>query len=202
MQEQPLARPKALVLLGFSGAGKDTLCNMAQARFVGVGNCKFGAFNKLLVANALGVAPSAFEDKQWRSNTNLLTTEFGLPDSGLHLSPLDVLSALFVGGSSDTEAGRHYRECYQSYTITKARAFASPVFTDVRHESEILAVREAFDTCVVNLLVPGLEPSINDTHVLKLADTYANNWLVRGSSPSETFQELLTYTEDYWSLLT
>ena len=187
---------KALVLIGYSGSGKDTLTRMAQARFVGVGNCKFGEFNKLVAALALGVAPSCFEDKHWRVTENILHTQFGM-DNDYHLSPLDLLSVLFVGGTSNTPVGEHWRHCYQSYTIAKAKTFDTPVFTDIRHPSELAKVRGEFDACVVKLQTFHLAPAANDTYIEELR---CDKVITRHQSTpaTSTFEELLTITNPYW----
>lgn len=188
---------KALVLLGYSGTGKDTLANLAIARYGdSVGNCKFGEFNKRIAAAAINVPPSYFEDKHWRVTHDVLKTEFDV-DSHLHLSPFDLLSILYVGGTSNTEAGRHWRACYQNYTIAKAKQYKLPVFTDIRHPSEFSRVRAEFDTCVVELLVPTIQPGANDTH-LPLG-TPGNLQLHRQPTPQATFETLLEITNTYWN---
>jgi hypothetical protein len=191
---------RALVLLGYSGSGKDTLTNLAQNRLYGVGNCKFGDFNKRIVAEALSVPRSYMEDKQWRTEHDVLHS-FGVENCSYHLSPFDILSILFEGGTSQTPAAHHYRKCYQAYTLHKARAYKLPVFTDIRHHSELMAVKGEFDTCVVFINVPWLPPSPNDGNIRELAKLPKVQHLVRHAvEPSyATFERLLEITNNYWN---
>lgn len=190
---------RALVLLGYSGTGKDTLANLAIARYGdSVGNCKFGEFNKRIAALALSVPPSYFEDKHWRVTHDVLSCEFDV-DSHIHLSPFDLLSVLFVGGNSNTEVGAHWRQCYQNYTISKAGYYKLPVFTDIRSETELVKVKSCFDACVVFIDCPWITPATNDVNVVYLATNAI--WLTRSRSEQvqTTFERLLTLTNTYWN---
>lgn len=193
---------RALVLLGYSGTGKDTLANLAITRYGdSVGNCKFGEFNKRIAALALNVPPSYFEDKHWRQTHDVLATEFDL-DTSYHLSPFDLLSVLFVGGNSNTPVGEHWRACYQSYTITKAKQnYMLPIFTDVRSQSELMKVKGNFDTCVVYLDCPWIPEGTNDTNVTDMV-TSNSVWFLkreRDESAVVTFMRLLEITNDHWN---
>lgn len=191
---------RALVLLGYSGTGKDTLVRMAQAAYDGIGNCKFGEFNKRIVAELLGVPLSYMEDKQWRERYDILKQHFGV-DTSYHMSPFDLLSTLFVGGTSYTPAGEHHRSCYQSYTIAKAHEHKLPIFTDIRHYSELMKVKGNFHTCVVYIDAHWIKPAANDGNVRELAKLPKVKHLVRmpHDLPSATFDRLLEITNNYWN---
>ena len=190
---------RALVLLGYSGAGKDTLANLAIARYGdSVGNCKFGEFNKRIAALALNVPPSYFEDKHWRITHNVLKTEFNV-DSHVHLSPFDLLSVLFVGGSSNTEVGIHWQRCYQNYTINKAAHYKLPIFTDIRHPNELACVKGCYDTLVVELLVQDSTPNTNDRSIPMGTSGSKRLFRERTEPAQVTFERLLQITNNYWN---
>ena len=179
---------KALVLLGYSGAGKDTLVKLAQARFGShVGNCKFGEFNKRLVASICDVPLSYMEDKHWRSTHNLMRTAFGTPEASL--TPFELLTSLFVGGTSNEP----HRLAYQKFTVAQAKRFQCPVFTDIRHRSELTLVQQEFETSVVFISCKWLQPSVNDTYIDELASDASYQWLTRSPdhTPQQTFETLL-----------
>lgn len=185
-------KPQALVLLGYSGAGKDTLVKLLQARFgKEVGNCKFGEFNKRLVANMCNVPLSYMEDKHWRTTHNVMRTEFGTPQATL--TPFDLLTLLFQAGSSDSLAALTHRTAYQKFTIARAAQFRCPVFTDIRHPTELELVQQTFDASLIYIDCEHLQPSANDTYILEMAFIPECRWLLRKQhdTPMHTLETLL-----------
>lgn len=128
MQEP--ARQRALVLLGNSGVGKDTLAallaqeNPVRKTF----NAKFSAFAKGLVADALQVPVSRWEDKNWR-NTRIYGS----------LTPLDLLQVLYFGSLGDSNPSYRFQQACLSY-ISNRIYVQKPdlvVFTDLRKPEEV-----------------------------------------------------------------
>jgi hypothetical protein len=144
----------ALVLLGFSGAGKDTIAS----HFPSSSNIKFSALTKLLVARAFGVEEEKLEDKEWRNTSSLF-----ISGEQISLSAFDLLSALYHGAPSTRLAQANIE-----WAMKQAKASPFPIFTDVRRVLEMKAVVEAFTPLVVFLSRQGVKPAANDKDIRKV----------------------------------
>jgi hypothetical protein len=143
----------ALVLLGFSGAGKDTIAS----HFPNSSNIKFSALTKNLAARVFGVEADKMEDKEWRNTCSL-----SLNGEQISLSAFDLLSALYHGAPSTRLAQANIE-----WAMKQAKASTFPIFTDVRRVLEMKAVVEAFTPLVVLLSRPGATPTANDKEIMK-----------------------------------
>jgi hypothetical protein len=144
----------ALVLLGVSGAGKDTIAS----HFPNSSNIKFSALTKILVARAFGVEEEKLEDKEWRNTSSL-----SINGEQIFLSAFDLLSALYHGAPSTRLAQANIE-----WAMKQAKASTFPIFTDVRRVLEMKAVVEAFTPLVILLSRPGATPTTNDKDIMKV----------------------------------
>lgn len=157
---------KAIVLLGYRNAGKDSVCKELQRQYPGVfHNAKFGAANKQLAANLLMVDSLKFEDKKWRGSTFVGGSHF-------EFTPLDLLNSLFL--LSDNHEGMQKQ--IDAYCLDIILENTIPVFTDVRRERELNKVFERFgldDTDVYYLEPITAEESPGDEEIDDLVETSA-----------------------------
>jgi hypothetical protein len=165
------SKPPALVLLGYHGIGKDTIARMVETDYKGVGNVKFGALNKRMVAEIFNFCPSYLENHDFRSTFDCMET-YGI--GGQKLSPLDLLNVMFSGMQADTSAARNLSSACHAYTLQVAEAYALPVFTDIRNMSEMEAVADKFDKVVVHLRDLSLQPGLGDSNVDEVAEAFAD----------------------------
>jgi hypothetical protein len=185
----PTPKPPALVLLGYHGVGKDTLCTLLQSRFSDVGNIKFGSLNKRLVAEVFNLCPSYLEDRDFRATFDCMKT-FGY--TGCKLSLIDLLDVLFQGMQSSTPAAANLSAACHRYALEQAKEYELPVFTDIRNWSEIQAVLDNFDAVVVWLRDDSIEAGLSDDHIDAIAEAHANVVQHRlAGSPLSTLEELV-----------
>jgi hypothetical protein len=154
----------AVVLLGYSGVGKDQIANAIIAGLPhGFSvNAKFGKFAKILTANAFYCTPVELEDKTFR-NLNLymsVINSSSFRDWKTSLSPMDVLTALFQSNSPKImQAGI-------DYCLTRAMQYPLVFFTDVRRMEEFKAVQDEFsNVLVLRLIRPYIEAGTNDNQI-------------------------------------
>lgn len=126
----------AIVLLGYSGVGKDTafaeLNNRRRGKYT---NVKFGLLAKTLVANILGIQVQQLEDRQLRESKVI----YGL-------SPNEILTVLFRGCTPALT------EAHLSYAFDNLDDDKLPVFTDVRRWNEAEAINERYSNPLYFLL--------------------------------------------------
>lgn len=154
----------ALVLLGYSGIGKDTIFREINASFPSCAiNVKFSALSKRLVADAFGVGSYTLEDKEFRSTYKY--TNF------VPLTPMDLITVLFKG-SEQVPAFIQAGMDYVSLQLDAACGDV-PVFTDVRRHAELEFIRDKFTRVdFVALSSPNVDAGVNDGTIDKLVDDY------------------------------
>lgn len=149
----------AIVLLGYSGVGKDTtfaaLDSLCPHVFT---NVKFGRLAKELTAKAFDIDVSELEDKELRKQ-------------GRHnwcgLSPLDLLTVLYRGITPELT------KAHISYALMSVNQDYIPVFTDIRRHEEAEAVKQTYSNVSwVYLWGSGIEPGVNDSDVEAVACVY------------------------------
>ena len=159
-----MTKPPALVLLGYSGVGKDTLAGLLQYHQPRTTVHKFSAFTKALVSSALDVPKSYLEDKVWRTTHNV-----GSPyELSSLLTPLDLLVLLFQATELNTPEGTALKLANLEFTLSEALQAPAPVFTDVRRLIELNAVQEHFSPTVVFLEREGVASGAADGNLIKL----------------------------------
>lgn len=148
----------AIVLLGYSGVGKDTTFAVLNQLLQGsLTNAKFSLLPKQLVADILGVPVQQIEDRRVREDKCI----YGL-------SPNDILTVLFRGCTDDMTKA-HLDYAFDNIDNTKI-----PVFTDIRRFNEANAVNERYNNPVYFLLwSPKVDCGVNDGDVNAIAS--ANN---------------------------
>lgn len=189
-----MTKPPALVLIGYSGVGKDTLASLLSARYSGITIHKFSGFTKSLVASALYVPKSYLEDKRWRTTHN-----FGKNwDLDCHFSPLDLLALLFQATELDSPEAERLKAINVEYCIKLALQCCKPIFTDVRREHEMSALQNHFSTTVVHLTREGNKQGVSDSFVDALATNYANLCLhiTAGESPLTSATRLVDLLQE------
>ena len=165
----------AIVILGFSGAGKDTtfaaLNSAHPGRFT---NVKFGALAKQLTANALGISLSVTEDKELRK----LPSNYGI-------SAFDLLTVLFQGcNESLTEA--HIRYALDNISHDKI-----PVFTDVRRSVEAYAIcREFRNPLFLWLMTTHAISDVNDKEIMSIVHNFCTHIIHRLDTPESTVKTI------------
>jgi len=149
----------SLVLLGYSGAGKDTLASLLEREFPGCTiTIKFSCLTKQLVAKLWGVDPCMLENKQWRSATHYIFD--GHP---IKLTPMDLLSALYHGALHSNLALANIE-----VALASIPPGSFPVFTDIRRQLELDAVLRFYQPRIVWLVRPNVGPGPNDHELLEL----------------------------------
>lgn len=187
-------KPPALVLIGYSGVGKDTLANLLAARYSGISIHKFSGFTKSLVAASLDVPKSYLEDKNWRSTHN-----FGKDwDLEVHFSPLDLLALLFQATELDSPEAERLKALNVEYCIKLALQCTKPIFTDVRRDHEMSALQNHFSTTVVYLTRDNISQGVSDSFVDALATYYADLQLhiPAGESPLHSATHLVNLLQE------
>lgn len=146
----------AIVLLGFSGVGKDTTFAEIDKRYPDkFTNVKFGALAKDLTAKAFGIDVSDVEDKRKR--------EQGKPE-WCGLSPMDLLIVLYKGCTPQLT------EAHIAYALSKVDHERIPVFTDIRRLSEAEVVQNNFSNPVfIYLWSSEVYKGVNDSDIESIA---------------------------------
>lgn len=166
----------AIVLLGYSGVGKDTTFAALDARHPGTyTNAKFGALAKQLTAIIYDCPPKALENKDFRTQTR----RFGL-------TPLDVLTVLYKGCTPELT------EAHVNYCLVNIEPELIPVFTDVRRMQEAKAVESHYSRPLfVYLWSSNVSEGINDGEVEAIAMMYSTHRINRsGKTVTDVVNEL------------
>jgi hypothetical protein len=149
---------KAIVLLGYRKAGKDSIFKELAKKYR-VYNAKFASMGKTTVANICGVPLLCLEDRNWREEEFINNT-----------SPRQLLDALFYLGEHD-EA---YSEAVHNYCLDNIPSDYIPVFTDVRRKLELEAIYKKYNPCEVGVHFvtrEGLEPAKADAELASLVQS-------------------------------
>lgn len=178
----------ALVLLGYSNTGKDTIAALLSSRFTGVTNAKFSALTKQILADVCGVPVSMMEDRQWRENTRLYVN--GVQTT---LTPFDLLTALYHGAP-----GTNLASANAEWTL-KSIGDSFPVFTDVRRVAEFNCVTAHYNPLVIFLTRDDAEPAVNDKEIAEVFYAATDNKSIKtnvihiatGEQPEQTFERVL-----------
>lgn len=145
----------ALVLLGYSGVGKDTMANML-CKTSGCVNSKFGELPKRLACNLLTL-PYSRDLVESKANRESAVAGF------YGLSLMDVLTVLYKG-SQDSEP---MLKAIRQFTFDKIGADV-PIFTDVRRQTELDAINERYQPLVIRLVRSDVGLGVNDSQLDEL----------------------------------
>lgn len=141
----------AIVILGYSGVGKDTLANMLAEDIAEVVNAKFGAFNKEIVATLFKVPATFLDDHEWRTTAKLVVA-----GKISKVTAFDLLTALFRGSKGTPLEQEHLQ-----HTLSLCKG-CIPVFTDIRRITEFDAVIENYNPLVIYLSRANVVTGTND----------------------------------------
>lgn len=171
----------AIVLLGYSGVGKDTLFKEFDKKYSNVHNAKFSLHPKSVVADLVGVDLAFMEDRNARKT---LMTAYGL-------SPLDLLNALFCYADNMPEfVQRTIDLCINSIPENKV-----PVFTDIRRSLELYTVCETYEEVLVfRLYREGIQEGATDGELKSLVSDF--EICMRGT-PEESMTSIQNYLPPY-----
>lgn len=150
----------AIVLLGFSGVGKDTTFVELYSRYPDkFANVKFSSLAKAIVAKVLDCSLCDLEDKSFRNK-----------DLGhwSGMTPMDLITVLYRGCTPESTKA-HIKYALASYDCSRI-----PVFTDIRRLEEAKAVNECFSNPMyVYLWSNVVDGGVNDSEVEHVA--FVNN---------------------------
>lgn len=165
---------KAVVLLGYRNAGKDSVCKGLQERYTNIWNAKFGAYNKELVASFLKIPVSLFEDKDYRNRPWF--DDF---------TPLDLLNAVFLFSNTN----ERLQQKIDDHCLDSIPKGYLPVFTDVRRQRELEQVFNKYGeahTVVFNLDPACAEESEGDEELDELVESCTIERYLLGSLSANT----------------
>jgi hypothetical protein len=142
----------AIVLLGVSGAGKDTIAQRLLQDYNQLKLVKFSALPKLIVASLFKATVENLENKEWRT-----TQKLELGDYSFSVTPFDLLTSLFKGSHGTALATAQIE-----YALNNIGDGNIPVFTDTRRKQEFDEVCKLFNPIVIYLSRTDLDPGVND----------------------------------------
>jgi hypothetical protein len=178
----------ALVLLGYSNTGKDTIATMLGSRLTGVTNAKFSALTKQLLADVCGVSADMMENREWRESTRLFVN--GVQTN---LTPFDLLTALYVGAP-----GTNLASANVEWTLKNIAEDSFPVFTDIRRVYEFNCVTSHYNPLVIFLTRDDSEPGVNDNEIADVFYAATDDnikttviHIAKGEQPEQTFERVL-----------
>lgn len=178
-----------LVLLGYSGAGKDTIASALSSLYPGLtANVKFSELTKRIIANLYGVEYEKLNDKDWRS-----TAPLSIDSTLTRVTPLDLLTALFKG-SPGTQLHQENIE----FALSRIPQHTLPIFTDVRRTHEFHCITQS--VCMVytvHLRADFLGAGTNDGDVdaiAREAKTLVTLHRHRDTTVDDSVNQLLDYT--------
>lgn len=176
----------AIVLIGNSGVGKDTVANMLIRDYPGVFvNVKFSSLTKAIFAQ-LGFTEAQVNgtDKEKVREQTLV-----INDKETGVSLLDLLVSLFHG-SHKTNLHR----ANITWALNSIPSGSIPIFTDVRRADEMQAVRKNYTPLVIKLYSPDIIPGAADAEIASLAWDFQVNRL--NNQQHKTYDEVRKLAED------
>lgn len=149
----------SIVLLGNSGAGKDTTyAALDVANPTKYYNAKFALLSKTITAKVFNLEVRELEDKELRTKPS--KTYAGL-------SPLDLLTVLYKGITPSLE------QAHVHFLLSIIPDGKIPVFTDIRREHELMAVLQNYKHTVIIKLESDTAPEgVNDGEISALYPDY------------------------------
>ncbi|MEH2028488.1 MAG: hypothetical protein V7K67_02195 [Nostoc sp.] len=154
-------KPTAIVLLGYSGVGKDTIANRLCLDNREYKNIKFSAIIKHLFSDWLDLDDDDIENKKLRS-------EYNFNVRGYHTltTLLDMLDVTFRGcGGTTLEIDK------LAYAKKRCEGY-TPVFTDCRTLAEAEWIKYNFSPICVRLYHPDIDPGISDQDIDQVWDVF------------------------------
>lgn len=177
----------ALVLLGYSNTGKDTIAALLTNRFTGVTNAKFSALTKQMLADVCNVPVDMMEDRQWRENTRLYVN-----GKQINVTPFDLLTALYHGAP-----GTNLASANAEWTL-KSIGDSFPIFTDIRRVLEFNCVTSHYRPLVIFLTRDDNEPGVNDHEIgnvfnqaIQVGVPTCVIHIQTGEQPEQTYERVL-----------
>lgn len=149
----------SIVLLGNTGAGKDTtFVALNVANPTKYYNAKFALLSKTITAKVFNLEVRELEDKELRTKPS--KTYSGL-------SPLDLLTVLYKGITPSLE------EAHVHFLLDLIPDGKIPVFTDIRREHELMAVLRNYEHTIIIKLESDTAPEgENDGDISSLYPDY------------------------------
>jgi hypothetical protein len=165
----------ALILLGNSGIGKDTLYSGLSKLHKGLQNIKFSYGLKEVLATGFRV-PLSFlngtdEKPHWREQTLAIDSFW---------TALDIMKACYYGAEAAGLSDKIIKE-----TLDNIHEF--PVFTDVRTLRELEAIKEVYNPYILHIFHIDVPPKEADNNISVL-ELYATNRVYRNN----TIESMLT----------
>jgi hypothetical protein len=175
----------SIVLLGYSGAGKDTLTQLLLDKYPGkFANVKFSALTKSLLG-LIGFTP---EQLDGRDVAKVREQTLTIDNKSTGVSLLDLLATLFHGARKT-----NLHRANIKWALDNIPANVVPVFTDVRRIAEYEALLRKFpNPLIISISDSKLLPGVADEEV----DSFLCDIRLIRTTVAETFLGLETILSD------
>lgn len=174
-------KPTAIVLLGNSGVGKDTIANRLCFENPAYKNIKFSAIIKHLFSDWLDLDDDDIENKKLRCEYNFNVRGYQTISTLLDL--LDVTFRGCPGTTLETDKLAYAKQRCEGYT---------PIFTDCRSVAESEWIHYNFSPIYIHLYRPSVEPGISDENVNQVWGSFY--WRGRSYSVTRYEHHSIEYT--------